>query len=43
MQGSFILSLVFDGNGNVNVDLTIQGSGPDGSSEKYKADKLTKI
>ncbi|ELV06964.1 hypothetical protein, partial [Brachyspira hampsonii] len=36
-----ILSLIFDGNGNVNVSLIIQDTNS-GTSEKYTANKLTK-
>lgn len=36
-DGLLILSLVFDGNGNVNFSLVIQST-----SEEYKSDKLTK-
>ncbi|TVL74430.1 hypothetical protein A9X79_01815 [Brachyspira hyodysenteriae] len=38
---TLILSLIFDGNGNVNVSLTIQDN-ETGTSEIYSSDKLTK-
>ncbi|TVL65769.1 hypothetical protein [Brachyspira hyodysenteriae] len=38
---TLILSLIFDGNGNVNVSLTIQDN-KSGTSEIYSSDKLTK-
>ena len=40
-NSSLILSLIFDGNGNVNASLIIQDT-DSGTSEKYSADKLTK-
>lgn len=39
-NANLILYLVFDGNGNVSIDYTIQNQ--NGTSEKYTADKLTK-
>ncbi|KLI21035.1 hypothetical protein [Brachyspira hyodysenteriae] len=38
---TLIFSLIFDGNGNVNVSLTIQDN-KSGRSEIYSSDKLTK-
>lgn len=38
---TLIFSLIFDGNGNVNVSLTIQDN-KSGTSEIYSSDKLTK-
>uniref|UniRef100_UPI003F4C2061 hypothetical protein n=1 Tax=Brachyspira catarrhinii TaxID=2528966 RepID=UPI003F4C2061 len=40
-NSNLILSLTFDGNGNVNAVLIIQDTSS-GTSEKYTADKLTK-
>lgn len=41
-KNGIVLSIGFDGKGNANLDFTIQDGGPQGTSVKYIADKLTK-